>query len=198
MQGVKGGSSNLEATEKHWAEFCGDCFGCVSWLIVWFGQTMPTSIFTSQSTWFASAIIPNNLLVSFWFVPRCTHIWEIWNMSHGVWYMHIHFHRCFIFGWEIVIIQFSLLNYDLPLTYLVKRLPYRVSVSIQLHVASSFKNAAYPSMFFLFPWWFCWWGMGKCRWDSSYLGLSQGESQGGANGWRQRRTHCPQYWTWFM
>lgn len=62
--------------------------------------------------------------------------------------MHIHFHRCFIFGWEIVIIQFSLLNYDLPLTYLVKRLPYRVSVSIQLHVASSFKNAAYPSMIF--------------------------------------------------
>ena len=52
-----------------------------------------------------------------------------------------------------MIIQFSLLNYDLPLTYLVKRLPYRVSVSIQLHVASSFKNAAYPSMIFLFPWW---------------------------------------------
>ena len=74
---------------------------------------MPTSLFTSQSTWF---------LVSFWFVPRCTHMWEIWNMSHGVWYMHIHFHRCFIFGWQIVIIQFSLLNYGLPLTYLVKRL----------------------------------------------------------------------------
>lgn len=109
---------------------------------------------------------------------------------HGVWYMHIHFHRCFIFGWEIVIIQFSLLNYGLPLIYLVKRLPYRVSVSIQLHVASLFKNAAYPSMNFWFPWWFCWWGMGKCRWDSSYLGLPQGESQGGANGWKQRRTHC--------
>ena len=176
------GSSNLEATEKTLGRI-------LRWLF-WLRIMIDCMVWAN----YANLIIHlTKYMISCFFLICATLHPHVRNMKYESWSM-IHAHSFSqVFHFRMANRDHSIQPVELWLAVNVpsETTPYRVSVSIQLRVASSFKNAAYPSMIFLFPWWWnadeAW---GKCRWDSSYLGLSQGESQGGANGWKQRRTHC--------